>query len=52
MIYLVQAFVLGEGNRACTHDHLVHKQTFNHLAKLGFPIFLQDQSEFKSCLTY
>ena len=52
MIYLVQAFLLGDYNRTWNHNHLVHKQTLNHLAKLGFPAFLQNQSESKSSLNY
>ena len=43
---------LGNCNKTRTDNHLIHKQTLNHLTKLGFPIFLQDQSEFKSYLNY
>ena len=43
---------LGNCNRTRTHNHLIQKQTLNHLTKLEFPIFLQDQSQFKSYLNY
>ena len=52
MTYLEQAFLLGDCNRTRTHNHLVRKHTLNHLAKLGFPIYLQDHVEFKCCLDY
>ena len=52
MTYLVQAFLLGDWSRTRIHNHLVPKQTLNHLTKLGCPICLQDHAEFNCCLNY
>ena len=52
MTFLVQNFLLDDCNRTQTHNHLVRKQTENYYAKLGFPICLQTNAEFKCCLNY
>ena len=48
----MQAFLLGDCSRTQTYNRIVRKQTLNHYAKLGFPICLQTNAEFKCSLNY
>ena len=48
--FLNPGFFIGWLQQASSNIHLVRKQTFNHYAKLGFPICLQANAKFRCCL--